>query len=449
MDGLVVDGDGTLQTLDGAILKLRTTDTSALANDIAGAIYFETDDPSRTQGTRNSIESILLGGQANTRLKFKSSQDDGALLTRMDIDSNGDISFYEDTGTTAKLFWDASAESLGIGTSSPDAKLRITGGYENLFIAAGTNGVLTVSNPSENLVTIFSGTSDALALGTSSTERMRIEADGEIRTSNAVIVGRLATRQTQAVGITDATLVLAGNSNVSGVGEEIGKVAFYNQDASGAGHNLAATVKALTNSAIGANANLVFSTKQGVGEGAEALESMRIDSAGNVGIGTDSPATKLEVEGNSGAATGTVSAPVAIRITDTSDIGAGGDTTNPYAALQFFSRDLSNEGPIVQAQIGTIYDDEFGAGSNLTFSTWNGGLASPAERMRIDSAGNVGIGTADADSKLKVELNPSGTVLAGLRVGYNNTSVNYLDADINIFRTGNGVSERYAHRQRR
>ena len=39
--------------------------------------------------------------------------------------SNGDISFYEDTGTTAKFFWDASAESLGIGTSSPSAALEI------------------------------------------------------------------------------------------------------------------------------------------------------------------------------------------------------------------------------------------------------------------------------------------------------------------------------------
>ena len=32
---------------------------------------------------------------------------------------------FEDTGTTAKLYWDASAESLGIGTTTPDHLLHI------------------------------------------------------------------------------------------------------------------------------------------------------------------------------------------------------------------------------------------------------------------------------------------------------------------------------------
>lgn len=37
------------------------------------------------------------------------------------LEANGDVSLYEDTGTTAKFFWDASAESLGIGTTSPSS----------------------------------------------------------------------------------------------------------------------------------------------------------------------------------------------------------------------------------------------------------------------------------------------------------------------------------------
>lgn len=69
----------------------------------------------------------------------------------------------------------------------------------------------------------------------------------------------------------------------------------------------------------------------------------------------------------------------------------------------------------------------------------NSGSATPS--VTFDDSGNVGIGSTDADSKLKVELKPSGTVLAGLRVGYNGTSVNYLDGDTNIFRNGLGNTE--------
>ena len=50
---------------------------------------------------------------------------DDAAEARLKIASNGDISFYEDTGSTARLFWDASAESLGTGTTSPTSKLHV------------------------------------------------------------------------------------------------------------------------------------------------------------------------------------------------------------------------------------------------------------------------------------------------------------------------------------
>ena len=40
--------------------------------------------------------------------------------------STGDISFYDDTGTTQSLFWDASTERLGIGTTSPSAPLEVS-----------------------------------------------------------------------------------------------------------------------------------------------------------------------------------------------------------------------------------------------------------------------------------------------------------------------------------
>ena len=81
----------------------------------------------RTDGSAFSLSAgvySILGTDDATNLYFKTNN-----AFRQLIASNGDISFYEDTGTTPKFFWDASAESLGIGTSSPDSgyKLDVAG----------------------------------------------------------------------------------------------------------------------------------------------------------------------------------------------------------------------------------------------------------------------------------------------------------------------------------
>jgi hypothetical protein len=102
------------------------------------------------------------------------------------VANNGDISFYEDTGTTPKLFWDASAERLGLGTSSPDealhihsdavtTKLKITGtsgqGEDN-GIKIWQNGVNT---------TIANADNGYMRFYTNNTERMRITSGGDFQ----------------------------------------------------------------------------------------------------------------------------------------------------------------------------------------------------------------------------------------------------------------------------
>jgi len=107
---------------------------------------------------------------------------------------NKDISFYEDTGTTAKFFWDASAESLGIGTSSPTAILDVRRGDASGKIAEFHNstgyGVEIGSSQSEAY--IQSGNLQALVLGSHNTERMRIDSSGNVlvgTTSSAPTTG--------------------------------------------------------------------------------------------------------------------------------------------------------------------------------------------------------------------------------------------------------------------
>ena len=73
-----------------------------------------------------------LGGTQKARLRVDTNDNveiatgTSAGTTRFGIASNGDISFYEDTGTTAKFFWDASTERLGIGTTAPSGLLEIS-----------------------------------------------------------------------------------------------------------------------------------------------------------------------------------------------------------------------------------------------------------------------------------------------------------------------------------
>jgi trimeric autotransporter adhesin len=111
-DGLVVDNSGTLASFysgDGLTQVLKIT------ND---ATY-----------------NCLLEGKTNGNLSFKTKANgagegiyflDTADKKRMFIEgTTGDISFYEDTGTTPKFFWDASAESLGIGSTNPSASYSI------------------------------------------------------------------------------------------------------------------------------------------------------------------------------------------------------------------------------------------------------------------------------------------------------------------------------------
>jgi hypothetical protein len=121
-DGLSVDGavevSGT--TAQIYLMESDTTDENTRITNAAGNLFIQT-----------------------------TSDDKGTDKTRIFLDhATGDLSLYEDTGTTAKLFWDASAESLGIGTASPAAKIEIGGAGEGIILASpdGTRYEITVAN---------------------------------------------------------------------------------------------------------------------------------------------------------------------------------------------------------------------------------------------------------------------------------------------------------------
>ena len=161
------------------------------------------------------------------------------------------------------------------------------------------------------------------------------------------------------------------------------------------------------------NTGIFFPAADTIAFSEGGTESMRIDSSGNVGIGTTSPSDILHVSKANGVSI--------FESTGVSSVGI---------RLRTNSTD--------RWQIGCP-----SASADLAIYTG----AAATERLRIDSSGNVGIGDTTPEAKITVKsstgpvLVAEATNLSQLVLGYNNTSVNYYDADTHIFRdspdTGN------------
>jgi hypothetical protein len=130
MDGLTVDGEIILDSATGNhFLKFYRSDSTINAGNALGQILFGGSD----EGDFPDAASIQASAATNwgatssaTQLDFFTTRNTTVTpVKRLTVADSGDISFYEDTGSTAKLFWDASAESLGIGTSSPTSPLTV------------------------------------------------------------------------------------------------------------------------------------------------------------------------------------------------------------------------------------------------------------------------------------------------------------------------------------
>jgi hypothetical protein len=157
-------------------------------------------------------------------------------------------------------------------------------------------------------------------------------------------------------------------------------------------------------------------------------EVMRIDSAGNVGIGTTSPIQLLTLESTSN-----------IRST----IRNSTENTSYACSLDFAtgSGSLSSTN-VVGRVIGLVTQaDPSTLQSALTFHT-NGG-DSVAERMRIDTSGNVGIGIIPSQ-KLQVAGNVMvGSVSAGATLFLQNATTYWsLEQSTSNFIIANSGTER-------
>ncbi len=213
-------------------------------------------------------------------LAFKGAQDSTQLL----INSNGDVSFYEDTGTTAKMVWDASGEILGIG-GSPNAALPATGTLLQLQRTGSSRLNITASNVSYSAIDF--GDADDLDVGkieyyhanntmyfsTNAANRMVIDASGNVG------IGAVAPQTNLEI-----VKVVAGDVGllVRNANNSTGDSATLTLSA-GSAYSRGSYVKSILTSSGGTAAALTFGTNTAYNT---ATERMRIDASGNLLVGT-------------------------------------------------------------------------------------------------------------------------------------------------------------------
>ena len=228
-----------------------------------------------------------------------------------------------------------------------------------------------------------------IAFATSGTERMRISSAGNVGIGTTVTTSSLLTLG--GVAATGYTSLLANGTTTA-----------YNLwTLNNTGGDLrigieSATAVGILTGSTNYSACIGTLTVNNLHLGTNSTVRATIDSAGNVGIGTSSPSMKLDV--TSGATTSTAiftstattaySPTTSASVTNARLTLFGGNATNSYNAIRFTnSGSFENFFGAVQSSAGT---------GQFVWGGYNG--SSYGEWMRLDSSGNVGIGTDSPSS---------------------------------------------------
>jgi hypothetical protein len=468
---VAVDGTPGSNDMPGRIMLFTTADgasslTERLRIDNAGNVGIGITNPTTTLHLDASGGAVLqlqrTSSNASNRLAISHDGTDGTL------DSSNALLFRNNGAERARI---TSAGRLGIGTTNPDAKLKINGSsaytvansgrsVEGLDIQATAGGsgnfggaislgssgsgrsaiaALQDGADSDRTGLVFI-THDSNTAADNSAEKMRIDSTGRVGIGTTAPSDKLHVRGASAA-FTAFILDNATNSS------NPYKITFGDQ---GQVNHLAVANREITfgtNNAERMRINNIGQVQIGDTTAADTSEMLKVDGAGasdHCGIGVktsnnvhdgyiafhDSDANfrgQVRYDHSVDAMFFNTAASERMRIDSSGRVGIG--TSSPAKALEVVSN------TVAQIQCGMANDSDRASlmhnGSNLYLDTTAGGLifrgASEAERMRIDTSGRLLHGvTASVDvgstAAANTQIHSGNSVLQLAIAGYGNNS---------------------------
>ena len=159
-----------------------TSDALTVSGSASTVAALESSTTSVYQQLANSASSGGYIGYSNDDLSlWANASYKGFLLDG----ATNDISFYEDTGTTPKFFWDASTERLGIGTTSPNQELEIRAASPEIRFSDTNDASYGEIRFNSGALTLKADVTDVgsfkwLSFDVTGSERMRIDSSGRV-----------------------------------------------------------------------------------------------------------------------------------------------------------------------------------------------------------------------------------------------------------------------------